>query len=113
MESAVRTKALKFIKQNSKMSFAQFKKVSNIKINSCHYYDIRKEIFPHGIRANSVAQTCVYINLTTVPLEGISEETKAVLSKIIRGINEAEGTRMEILENVRDKTLEIRKIGLK
>jgi hypothetical protein len=55
----------------------------------------------------------VYINITTISSNGLSNETKSVLDKVIKAINAGKGTRLEIVENIGNKTLEIRQMGIK
>jgi hypothetical protein len=54
----------------------------------------------------------VYINITTISSNGLSNETKSVLDKVIKAINAGKGTRLEIVENIGNKTLEIRQMGI-
>ena len=108
----VETKSVKqtreFIKTHPKMSFDVFKDQTGIKINECYYYEIRREFFPHGTRSNSVNKSCVYIGITAIPVSRLSNETKEVLNEVIKALNSVKDTRLEIIENIKNKTLEIR-----
>jgi len=112
MDSKIKELTEEFIKSHPKMSFDKFKTLSDIKINECYYYGIRRDIFPRGARANAVSKTCVYITVASVPCEKFSLETKVAITDIIKAINVAKGTKMEAIENVPEKTIEIRQVGV-
>lgn len=113
MNTELKTKTLKYIKTHPQMSFVQFSKQSGIKISDCYYYMIRGEVFTRT-RINAPYKSGgIYINLITIPSKNISEETKRTVLDVIRAINSAKGTRLEIIKNIEEKTLEIRQVGLK
>ena len=112
VETNVVKQTREFIKTHPKMSFDVFTDQTGIKINECYYYEIRRELFPQGTRSNSVNKSCVYISITTLPISGLSNETKEVLNTVIKALNSVKGTRLEIVENIKDKTLEIRQVGI-
>jgi len=112
MNPDIKSQTEEFIKTHPKMSFDKFKTISDIKINECYYYGIRRNIFPRGLRANSVSKTCVYVNVASIPCEKFSSETKKAITDLIKAINDSKGTKMEAIENVRDKTIEVRQVGV-
>jgi len=52
----------------------------------------------------------IYINLITVSSK-VSEETEKVLNSVLQAINTSKGTRLELIKNLEEKTLEVRQIG--
>jgi hypothetical protein len=75
---------------------------------------LRSEVFPQGRRANSsVHSGRIYINLISIPSKGLSEGTKKILQDVLRAINITKGTRLEMVGNIGEGTLEIRQVGLK
>jgi hypothetical protein len=114
MNSELKAGILGYVKTHPQMSFAKFSEQSGIKISDCYYYMIRREVFACGSRVNSSFKSGgIYINLIAIPSTGLSEETKRVVLDVVRAINTSKGTRLEVVENVGEKTLEIRQVGLK
>ena len=109
----VKKKTAEFIKSHSKMSFKIFRKQSNIDINSCYYYQIRKTIFPQGLRSNAVNNNCVYLTTASISIKSFLQDPKKGLIEIIKSINSLNGLKLDILENIKEETIEIRQLGLK
>lgn len=114
MSSELKAKTLEYIKTHPQMSYVQFSEQSGIKISDCYYYLVRKEVFARGSRVNSSFKSGgIYINLIAIPCSDLPGETKRVVQDVLRAINTAKGTHLELVENVGEKTLEIRQVGLK
>jgi len=114
MSTELKTKTLEFIKTHPQMNFDEFSKISKIKMSDRYYYMLRSEIFPRGRRVNSSFKSGkIYINLISIPSKDLSEETKKILQDVLRAINNTKGTRLEMIENIGEKILEIRQVGLK
>ncbi len=111
MESKVREQTREYIKSHEKMSYDKFVASSGIKINECYYYQIRRSIYPQGTRVSSKPKSHVFVNLISLPNKGLSLDTKKAISDIINAINTAKGSRMEIVENIQEGTIEIREMG--
>ena len=101
-----------FIKQHPKMSYTQFKKHCDIKINECYYYAIRREIFPLGPRSNAINKSCVYLSTASISTEEFLKDPRKGLIHILNEINNSKGLKLEALEHSSTKTIEIRQIGV-
>ena len=113
MNTELKAKTLNYIKTHPLMSFAQFSKQSGIKISDCYYYMIRGEVFTRGKRVNAPYKSGrIYINLLTIPSRNLSEETKKTVLEVVKAISTI-GIHLEIIKNIGEKTLEIRRSGLK
>ena len=117
MDSALKAKTAEYIKTHPVMSYNKFTQVSGIKISDCYYYLIRHDILGStrtNTRSNSSFKSGgIYINLIAIPSAGLSAETKKVVMDVLKAINTVKGTRIELVENIGEKTLEVRQVGLK
>lgn len=109
----IKQKTAEFIKTHPKMSYKTFTKQSRLDINSCYYYQIRKTIFPQGLRSNAVNTSCVYLTAASIPTQDLLQSPRKALMDIIKGINSLSGLKLDALENIKEQTIEIRQIGLK
>jgi hypothetical protein len=102
-----RTNTLNFIKSHPLMSYDKFTAASGIKISDCYYYMLRGEVFSRGKRSNQKSGT--YINIVTLSSKGLPMEAKKTIANILKALN-TQGMRLEILEDLQARTIEIRRI---
>jgi hypothetical protein len=110
MSTALKTKALEFIRAHQKMSYIEFKKIADFNISDCYYYMIRGEVFSKGIRTNQ--KSGLYITVGTFPSKNFSDVKKGILD-ILKAINTFQGSHFEMVEHADSQTLELRQIGTK
>lgn len=111
----VRDLTAAFIEKNPGVSYSKFLKMSNIKVSDCYYYSIRKQISntaaPKEKRSYHKSGSNIFVNLTSIPAKDLSDQTKNILFEVIKSINFVKRTRIEIIENLKDNTLEFREPG--
>lgn len=110
MNSKFKARALELIKSHPKMSFAKFKTLTKFDISDCYYYMLRSEVYARGIRSNQKAG--VYITIKNIPTKGLAKETKETIVELLKDLNAFQGSRLEVVENIKLGVLEIRKAGV-
>lgn len=92
------------------MSYDKFRKSSGLKIKEKCYYEIRKKAFSKNKKN---CKRKIYINMTSIPSEKLSVETKKLIKNIIDDVNAFNAMHLEVVEDLANKKLEIRQVGIK
>lgn len=107
MKPTLKNKTIEFLKSHPKINFDEFKNLSGIEINKFYFYHLKKIVCP---QSRSITADFSIYGTISIPPEGLSIQTKKIISEIVQLINSAENMGLQVIENVDNKFIEIRKI---